>query len=162
MRPGHDRSNRSARGCCPPPSNFFTCQTANASPPADYSRAGAACPKFLSPTRGSGAPRRRGVLARHPWRAMTRHAGRLRGARVPLRSGTRASRRSTVVIFGPPGPRFRLRHSPPERVQRCSSRPGPSVRRAVPVPPGASGYEPQPRNATPCSICRTSPEDAPR
>ena len=53
------------------------------------------------PNEGSGAPRRRGVLARHPWRAV-RLARRdaCEASRVPLRSGTRASRRPTVAILG--------------------------------------------------------------
>jgi hypothetical protein len=62
--------------------------------------------------------------------------GRLRG--VPRPFAIRDARLSALCCgdFGPPGPRFRLRHYPPERVQRCSSRPGPSVRRAVPCLPG--------------------------
>ena len=70
--------------------------------------------------------------AKHPWRAV-RLARRdaCEASRVPLRSGTRASRRSTVAIFGR-GPRFRLRDYPPEAVQRCSSQPGHGARRAVP------------------------------
>ena len=73
-----------------------------------------------------------------PWRLARRDA--CEAPRHALAIGMpRRSRRSTVVIFGPPGPRFRFRHYPPKRVQRCSSRPGPSVRRAVPVPPGTAG-----------------------
>jgi hypothetical protein len=48
-------------------------------------------PFSFPPTRGSRAPRRRGVLARHPWHAV-RLARRdaCEAPRVPLRSGTRA------------------------------------------------------------------------
>jgi hypothetical protein len=100
-------------------------------------------------TRGSGAPRRRGVLARHPRRTMTRHAGRLRGALASLAIGTPRLSALHRGDLGPPGPRFRLRHYPPERVQRCSSQPGPSVRRAVPVPPETAVTSPRLREGRP-------------
>ena len=62
---------------------------------------------------------------------MTRQARRLRGALRPHNAGTRAFRRSTVAVFGG-GPRFRLRHYPPQPVQRCSSQPSRSAWRAGP------------------------------
>src|SRR5712691_5295504 len=84
-------------------------------------------PSLRHPTRGGGAPRDAGCPAGHPGVLVTRHARRLRGASRPQRE-TRASRRSTVAIFGR-GPRFSFRHC--LRIRRASSsRPGPSAWRA--------------------------------
>src|SRR5712691_10165095 len=89
---------------------------------------------------------------------MTRHAGRLRGARVPLRSGTRASRRSTVVILG-----LRVRASGSGILLRSACSDAPRGRVLVsgerfPCLPRLSVTSRQPRNTTPRSAFRTSPE----
>ena len=78
--------------------------------------------------------------------------GACEAPRAPLRSGTRASRRSTVAIFGR-GPRFLLRHF--LRIRAASfSRTGRNACRAGSRTSRACGYEPQPRDATPRSVYR--------
>jgi hypothetical protein len=73
------------------------------------------------PREGWRSADRRPVLARHRWPAAShkecqqplRHAagrGACEAPRRPLRSGRRASRRSTPWRFSASGPRFRLRH----------------------------------------------------
>ena len=92
----------------------------------------ACCPP---PNEGSGAPRDAGCCETPLACRCERHAEALaRRLASPCDRGRAPLGAPRVAIFGPPGPRFRLRHYPTERVQRCSSRPGPSVRRAVPVP----------------------------
>jgi hypothetical protein len=90
--------------------------------------------------------------------------GRLRGVPRPLAIGDARLSAFHRGDFGRPGPRFRLRHYPPERVQRCSSRPGRSVRRAVPVPPGtavANRSRGTPLPAPPSARLRKTPLDEP-
>jgi hypothetical protein len=70
---------------------------------------------------------------------------RPRVARRGARRDALASRRSTVAILGPG-----LRSRVVVPGWRC------------PRPPGARGYEPPPRDATPRSAFGTSPETAPR
>jgi hypothetical protein len=65
--------------------------------------------KLFHPVRGGGADRRP-VLARHRWPACEAGRGACEAPRRPLRSGRRASRRSTPWRFWASGPRFRLRH----------------------------------------------------
>jgi hypothetical protein len=101
---------------------------------------------------------------------MTRHARRLRGALRPM---TRDARLSALHRggFGLPGPRFRLLRRPPS--YNGGQLPCGSVQRAprsqvvvpggrLPGPPGTSGYEPPPRDATPRSAFRIVSGDAPR
>jgi hypothetical protein len=114
----------------------------HASPPADYPRAGAAFFPRLhggkpipSPKRGErSAETARGACEAPLACRAIGTPGRLRGVPRPLAIGDARLSALCCGDFGPPGPRFRLRHYPPELVQRCSSRPGLSVRRAVPVP----------------------------
>ena len=80
-----------------------------------------------------------------------------KGARAPLRSGTRASRRSTVAFSGS-GPRFLFPEFPPgQSSELLAARflvPGGRVPRAI----RAGGYESPAADATPGSAFRTSPE----
>src|SRR5712691_7750870 len=99
-------------------------------------------------------------VQRHPQRAVTRHARRLRGALSSPSGGTRASRRSTVAIFGR-GPCFHLRHFLRIRAA-SSSRPGRSAWRTGSRTSRGFGYEPSPRDATPRSANGTVSGDAPR
>jgi len=86
------------------------CQTAQHAAqlvPAAQSRPGfEPCP----PREGWGSADRRPVLARHRWPACEAGRGACEAPRRPLRSGRRASRRSTPWRFWASGPRFRLRH----------------------------------------------------
>jgi hypothetical protein len=143
-----DRQRRvAARRCWAPRDiHISRCQTANASHcPLKLARGRRVLPRFregkpipFPRTTGSGAPRRRGCLRGTLAAVASGTPRRLRGASRPLAIGDARLSALCRGDFGPPGPRFRLRHSPPERVQRCSSRPGPSVRRAVPVPSGTA------------------------
>jgi hypothetical protein len=116
---------------------------------------------------------RRPVLARHRWPAAShkhlslRHAagrGACEAPRAPLRSGTRASRRSFPWRFWASVPRFRLRHFLRStcsqllaaRVvvpgERFPSLPGPRLRAAAaerhnPAPPSGSSLEDAPHRA---------------
>src|SRR5205823_11155196 len=73
---------------------------------------------------------------------------RLRGATGALRSAPSPFGATPVAIFGSRVLRFRLRHYPPERVERSFSRPGRSARRADPRASRGRGYEPPPQDAT--------------
>ena len=141
-----------------------------ASPPADHSRAGAAfSPAFAG---ASSFPPNEGEQSAETARGACeaplacRAIGtprRLRGVPRPLAIGDARLSAPHRGDFGPPGPRFRLRHYPPKRVQRCSSRPGPSVRRAVPVPSepaGASRSRGTPLPAPPSERLRRRPSRA--
>jgi hypothetical protein len=63
---------------------------------------------------------------------------RVRGATGALRSAPSPFGAPPVAIFGSRVRDFRLRHCPPERVQRGFSRPSRSAQRADPVPPEAA------------------------
>src|SRR5262249_1956167 len=99
-------------------------------------------------TEGDGAPRG----------AKSRAARAKRGGIPP---DALASRRSTVALLRSGAALLASRHC--LRRRRASPpRPGRSARRATSRTSGAGGYEPPPRDATPCSALGPSPEDAPR
>src|SRR6266849_3087447 len=113
-------------------------------------------------TRRGVAERRetRGAMTRHPGVLVTRHARRLRGALRPSAEGR-------APLGAPP---WRFSAGARASISGISSG---SVQRAPrgqvvvpggrgPGPPGADGYEPSPRDATPRSANGTVSGDAPR
>jgi hypothetical protein len=110
--------------------------------------------------RVGGAPRDVRVLGGTPvGHAVTRRARRLRGALRPM---TRDARLSALHRggFGLRG-RACLTGICAGSVTASSSHPGRSAWRAGSLPPGASGYEPPPQDATPRSAFRFALENAP-
>ena len=138
---------------------------------ARFSASGLCLFASLTPHRGvGGAPRDVRVLGGTPVGVhVTRHARRLRGALRPM---TRDARLSALHRggFRLPGPRFSVTSC--RLGLRFSGHPDPSQRAPRsqvvvpdgrgPGPPGASGYKPPPRDATPRSAFRMSPDDAPQ
>ena len=121
---------------------------------------------FAHPNRGvGGAPRDVRVLGGTPvGRAVSRHVRRLRGALRPM---TRDARLSALHRGGfSPGAALLSPAFAPDRLQRAprSQVVVPGGRR--PGPPGASGYELPPRDATPRSafriVSRTRPRTRPQ
>jgi hypothetical protein len=116
----------------------------------------------LTPKRGvGGAPRNVRVLSGTPVRhAITRHARRL-ARRLASHDAGRSPLGAPPWRFWALGPRFRLPHytGAAQRAPR-SQVVVPGGR--GPAPPGANGYEPPPRDATPRSafriVSRTRPQ----
>ena len=117
---------------------------------------------FFPPrSRGGGAPTGARVHDAHPRRAEDGHALALLRKRLrPHDAGTRASRRSTVAIFG--RGRASVCGISSASLERSSSQPGRSAWRAGSLASRACGYKPQPRDATPGSANGTVSGDAPR
>ena len=84
--------------------------------------------------------------------------GTWRGAPRVVATTRAPSRRSTVAIYDGSGSALPSPAFPPESVQRRSSRPVLSDRRADSRASRACGYEPQPRDATPASASGSSLE----
>ena len=126
----------------------------------------------LTPNRGvGGAPRNVRVRAKHPWGThlasktrvnalMTRRARRLRGALRPM---TRDARLSALHRGDfSPGAALASPAFAPDQLQRAPRSQVVVPGGRLPGPPGASGYEPPPRDATPRSAFGIVSGDAPR
>src|SRR5262245_24221788 len=138
-------------------------------------------PSFTPPeSRGGRSAEKRSGAAAPVGYAITRRTRRLRGALRPIArqdARERAYDAGRSPLGAPPwrfwasGPRFRLLGRPPP--YNGGQLPCGSVQRAPrsqvvvpggrgPGPPGASGYEPPPQDATPRSAFRIVSGDAPR
>ena len=116
----------------------------------------------LTPNRGvGGAPRNVRVLGGTPVGVhITRHARRLRGALRPI---TRDARLSALHRGGfSPGAALPSPAFAPDRLQRAPRSQVVVPGGRLPGPPGANGYKPPPRDATPRSafriVSRTRPQ----
>ena len=118
---------------------------------------------FASPNRGEAERRDGARVLRHPAACHdAARRGTWRGAPRVVATTRAPSRRSTVAIYDGSGSALPSPAFPPESVQRRSSRPVLSDRRADSRASRACGYEPQPRDATPASVFRIVSRNAPR
>src|SRR5215475_10094317 len=103
-----------------------------------------------------------GCSAKHPWGLhVTRQARRL-ARRLASHNAGRSPLGAPPWRFWAPGPRFSHRHFAPDRLQRAPRTQVVVPGGRLPGPPGASGYEPPPQDATPRSafriVSRTRPQ----
>jgi hypothetical protein len=126
-------------------------------------------PCFTHPeSRGGRSADRRSGAAAPVGRIMTRYARRL-ARRLASHDAGRSPLGAPPRRFWASGPRFSHRHPPLLTLRRASDRAQRAPRSQVvvpggrgPGPPGASGYEPPPQDATPRSAFRIVSGDAPR
>jgi len=137
------------------------CQTAHRVPAAHVCVRGLRF-RFTHPQRGWAERRQTfGCSAEHPLGVhVTRHARRLRGALRPI---TRDARLSALHRGGfSPGAALPSPAFAPDRLQRAPRSQVVVPGGRLPGPPGANGYKPPPRDATPRSafriVSRTRPQ----